>query len=198
MKKLIYYAGLLFMAVWLFTIHSKFAFALDPLQNNDSGYYDKLFNFFGLDLKSILPYCWGAAFAIATSVIIALLKRSDKQFWIFAFSIASLELFGVMLFNYPEHGFIWSAISSVYYGIYAGIMVFLYIYISYDKQDDLQEIASQSNTEKVAEVQNDLDAKVLQLLNEGLRQSDIARRLKIPDYKVTRIKKKLENTGSKI
>lgn len=193
MKKLIYYLGLIFLAFWLFTIHSKFAFALDPLQNNETGYYKQLFVFLSNDLKIALPYIWGATFAIATTVIVALLNKKDKYFIYFAIAIALLELTGVFLFNYPEHGYSWLAIASIYYGIYAGIMVFLYIYISYENSNIdkyKQKYVTKLQKENNKQIQKPNENEILQLIASGMKGTEIAKKFNIHPSKVSRIKNK--------
>lgn len=196
MKKIIYYIGLFFLAIWLFTIHSKFAFALDPLQNNDNDFYAKLFILLGYDFKMVLPYVWGSTFAIATTVIVALLKKQENYFWFFAFTISSLELLGVFLFNYPEHGYLWMKVASFYYGIYAGIMVFLYIYISYEKEEILNFATNaktriaKNNSAKVAKEMKD---KIVSDLQNDIKPKDICKKYKLKPYQVTRIKQKMQH-----
>jgi hypothetical protein len=86
MKKFLYYFGLICIAIFLFVTHSKFLHSLDP------GKESKLFIFFKVDYKIYIPYVFGAAFGIVTTIIIALIDRKDRYFWLFAFIVAGFDL----------------------------------------------------------------------------------------------------------
>lgn len=146
-KRLIYLFGIVCIAAWLFTIHSSFAYSLSPLTKNN--FFDNLFVMEnGFDLKIYIPYLWGAAFSIAITAIITLLKRSDKYFFTFAFTVAALELIGVTLFNYPVHNGLWQALAGIFYGAYAFFLTLFYFYIKPDNE------FSQENSQEKSEEKN--------------------------------------------
>jgi len=124
MKKVLYVIGLIFIALFLFITHSKFLHSLDP------GKDSKLFILFGYDLKLLVPYLFGAAFGIVTTIIIALLDRKDRLFWLFVILTAILETIGVFLYNNTELiENVWKWFASVYYGLYSGFIIIMYAYI---------------------------------------------------------------------
>ena len=124
MKNILYYIGLIFLAIFLFTIHAKYLHFLIPKEENE------LFIFLGIDLKVYLPYIWGMAFGIITAIILHYLNNSHRLFWPFVIVFALLELTGVFLFNNTEIKENYFRIfSSIYYGIYTGFIIIVYAYI---------------------------------------------------------------------
>lgn len=136
MKKIIYYTGLIFIAIFLFATHSKFLFILEPEKDI------ALFSFFGIDFKEVIPYIFGAAFGIVTAILIRLIQKDDKLFWYFAISVAVFEMIGIFLYNNTEivkHTWKWFA--SIYYALYSGFIVFMYSYISHsDKKEESENM----------------------------------------------------------
>jgi hypothetical protein len=162
-KRLIYLLGLFCIGIWLFTIHTSFAFSLSPTTYNI--YYQNLFVLVnGFDLKTYIPYAWGLSFSLAITAIMSLLQRTDKHFLKFAIIVALLELIGVALFNYPNHTRTWATIASVYYGIYAFFLILFYFYVKPDtgkekkreKDEDENEKGeiTENNKENIENVEN--------------------------------------------
>jgi hypothetical protein len=187
MKRILYYIGLLTIAIWLFTMHTAFAYVLNPLTNNNNFKY--LFVFSGIDFKIYIPYCWGGTFAIAIVSIIANIKKTDKYLWHFAFTIATLELIGIALYIIQENSFGWKFISAIYYGIYGFFLTLFYFYVKYDAKEivDKQDIAKPEIAPQLSPAIND---EIMQLLKEGLSGVEISKQLNVHTSKVSRLKKK--------
>lgn len=185
MKKALYYFGLFCIAIFLFATHSKFLYYLDP------GKESKLFIFFGYDLKTYMYYVFGAAFGIVTTIIIALMKRSDRLFWPFAIIVSLLEFAGVFLYNNTEIlDNIWNMFAALYYGLYALFLVLMYAYIELDshrKELDSQQFAPH-------EKESEKDTNEVELLQKaGKNPKEISELLGIHISTVYRTIKKLEN-----
>jgi hypothetical protein len=187
--KFLYYLGLTVIAIWLFTIHTSFAYALNPLTENS--FFKGLFVINDYDFKRWVPYCGGLAFSIAITAIIANLKNSDLYFWKFAFAVATLELLGIALFNTPNHGELWRFLAAIYYGLYGFFLTLFYFYVKYDAKEiapviELQkpEIAPQSTPA--------INDEIVQLLKEGLSGVEISKQLNVHPSKVSRINKSLK------
>lgn len=187
MKNLFYYFGLICIAIFLFTIHAKYLHFLIP--GNDV----KLFKFSGFDLKIYLPYIWGAAFGIVTTIILHYLDKSDSHYWHFIFAVALLEFLGVFLFNNTEIKENWFRMfSSVYYGSYTAFIIIVYSYIKDINANGMQK----ENCKKIQNATNAKgknDAIVMQMIKDGIAIDEIAKSLGINKSTVYRIIKKYEN-----
>lgn len=187
-----YYLGLICMAIVLFILHSAFAFAINPIFLAKNFFSNLFVMQNGFDLKVYFPYAFGLTFAFAITAIMDLLQKSDKYFWKFAFSVASMELIGIALLVFPNHSPLWTAISGIYYGFYLFLAIIFYFYIKPDAKE-LQKIAVQNSREKVstnANKKSENNAKVLQMTSEGMTPQQIANDLEIDLSTVYRIKKK--------
>ena len=183
----LYFVGLSFVMILLFILHSAFAFALLPIfLAND--FFAKLFVFFAIDFKIVIPYIFGAVFAIAIGAIMRYLNRKDEYFWKFVYSIAALELSGVALLCFPSHDLVWLAISGLYYGVYLFILIVFYFYIKPDETSiiaqELQTIAPKlqdaiaSNDYIIADnkpTYNDYSI----LRDKGLSNDDVSKQLQL-------------------
>lgn len=141
MKKTLYYAGLALIAIWLFTIHAKYTSAL-VVHSAD------LFVFGAIDLQMYIPYVWGAAFAIVTTIIIALLPRDDKAYWYFVAILAAIEVTGVFGYNNAiiNINTINANYGAIYYGVYSGFIIIAYAYISGAEklqQDAIEQVSDE-------------------------------------------------------
>jgi transcriptional regulator len=145
-RRLLYYAGLTFITAWLFSIHTAFSYALNPISGNV--FYENLFMVNGFDFKVFIPYIWGGTFSFAISAIIALLNKRDKYFWVFSSIVAGLELTGIALLNQPSHTGWWIAVSSVYYGIYTLVLITFYFYVKPKSRKDLKDAEREIDLEQ--------------------------------------------------
>jgi hypothetical protein len=197
-RKAFYFFGLITIAIWLFTMHTSFAYALNPITDNI--YYSGIFVLYGIDFKQFIPYFWGLAFSIAITTIIANLHKSDKHFWKFAITVATLELLGVAFFNYPSHDNVWTVLGGIYYGVYAFFLTLFYFYV---KPED-KEVLNNENSFKIHNnsktIENNsgqfiknseefTDKEIADLLKSGVRNRDITLQYGLNDFKINKIKR---------
>ena len=170
MKKALYIIGLLFIALFLFITHSKFLHALDP------GKDSKLFIVLGIDLKDYIPYIFGAAFGIVTTIIIALLNRTDKLFWLFVILTAILETLCVFLYNNTElTEKVWKWISAIYYGLYSGFIIIMYAYIKLKDSNYIIEKIEKEPIKQDELISEERNEQIIKLSHDGMKAKDIAK-----------------------
>lgn len=189
--KILYYSGLFWMAIMLFILHSAFAYSIIPIFLALDFFRELFLLPNGLDLKLFFPYVFGATFAFAISAIMALLDKHDVKFWKFAKTVALLELIGIVLIVYPEHGNIWTIISGLYYGAYLYFAVIFYFYIKPDAK--IENAKENANVQKTANAKNKNVANVMQMRKENKEPQEIAELLNINLSTVYRIIKKHDN-----
>lgn len=188
-RNFIYYSGLTLIAIWLFILHSAFAYSLNPIFLAGEFFKDLFALQNGYDLKIYFPYVFGAVFAIAIAAMMALIRKSDKHFWKFAHSVALMELIGMVMLCFPDHGDKWAIISAVYYGIYSYLVIIFYAYAKEDIAESqkvaVAKVARQNAN--ATRTRNKNDEKVMQLNKEGASPLDIAAQLSINKSTVYRI-----------
>jgi hypothetical protein len=173
-----YLFGLLCIAFFLFVIHSKFLHDIDPQKNSD------LFIFFGYDFKQLIPYIFGAAFAIVTTIIIALIDRKQRLFYYFAIIAAAFEMLGIFLYHNTElSDRFFISMSSGYYALYTGFIIFMYAYIS---QGNINEIEKElklieENKPAIEEEKINIEVKELIIEEDEVNKDQVEKKLK-PEY----------------
>jgi hypothetical protein len=126
------------MAIVLFILHSAFAFAINPIFLAKDFFSNLFVLQNGFDLKVYFPYAFGLTFAFAITAIMDLLQKSDKYFWTFAFSVATMELIGIALLVFPNHSPLWVAVSGFYYGFYLFLAIIFYFHVKPIKIDNAE------------------------------------------------------------
>lgn len=187
LQRILYYSGLILIALWLFTIHTSFAYSLNPITGNI--FFSDLFIFNELDLKPLIPYIWGGTFSLGISAIIAILSIQDKYFWQFSLFVAFLELIGIALLNMPTHNNLWSVLSSIYYGIYAFALITFYFYVKPKMKPEnfsVKSVKFQNSRKEISE------EDVVKLLKSKVKGKDISMKFNISQSKISRIKKRNE------
>ena len=187
MKRILYFIGLICMAIFLFVIHTKYLNVLENWKDSD------MFDFTVIDFRQILHYIISATFAVMVTNILALMDPADKWFWKFVFIVATAEFLAVFLFfntTITENWF--RILSSIYYGAYIFMIIPMYAYIKkylkvrvkIKQQPKISRVRPKSGR-----VSTNKD-KVMELHEKGVKPVKIAKKLELNNSTVYRILKK--------
>ena len=195
MKKLKIIA-FIFLAIHLFAIHTRLIFHLNP----DNPLQNKLFSFIILDEYNIISEIFAIAYSIMTAYVI---YYSVKFYTIIVFaSLDALAVFLYYKFNFAGYEILFGAI---YYSLYTGLIIVAMKLIEINRklqspesiavrlQERMNEILKESEIKPFSEevhkaAQSEiLRDQVLQWKSKGMKQDEIAKKLKISPSKVSRI-----------
>lgn len=187
MKRILYFIGLICMAIFLFVIHTKYLNVLENWKDSD------MFNFMVIDFRQILHYIISATFAVMVTNILALMDPVDKWFWKFVFIVATAEFLAVFLFFNTTITEDWFRIlSSIYYGLYIFMIIPMYAYIKKYLKIRVK-IKQQPKISRVRPKSGRISTnkdKVMELHEKGVKPVKIAKKLELNNSTVYRILKK--------
>lgn len=173
----------IFLSVHLFGIHAKLLYFINPDKMLLDG-IQRQFSFLHMDENNLVSLAFAGAYSIATVFIIVIFDRKNKLNSVFMILFSALDGLGIFIY-YNTKIMELSLVGSIYYACYT-VVIFLAIGF-------LNFISIEVAPEAIKEPEISIEEKVVQMLKDGIKQTEIASKLGVSQPYVSKINKKINN-----